>query len=55
MSDTYQCYICKNTYEKDQTEEDAVKEMQENFTVAFEPYDCVLFCDDCYNELGLGA
>jgi len=45
----YQCAICKEVFEKEWSDEEALAELKENFgDISTE--DCELVCDDCYNE-----
>ena len=46
-SNEYRCDMCKEIYEKGQSEEDAVKELKDNFFT--DSIDIV--CDDCYNKM----
>ena len=46
---TYQCHVCKETFEEDWTEEEAEKELQENFP-GFKKEECEVVCDDCYER-----
>lgn len=50
-SNTFKCSVCEETFKKGRTEEEAIKEMQETFTVAIEKEDCDIVCDDCYHKI----
>lgn len=50
MSNTFTCAICKQTFEKGLTDEEAESQLNEEFPGA-EPEECALVCDDCYNEI----
>ena len=50
----YKCSICKQVFEKGLTEEEAVKQLEEEFGSCWKPEDCSLICDDCYKESGWG-
>jgi hypothetical protein len=47
----YTCAICRETFEKGQSDEEAQAEYDRNFPecVGMEQ---VVICDDCYNDLG---
>jgi len=46
----YQCYICKGIFEKGQSDEEAVKELDSVFPL-FTPDESELVCDDCYHDI----
>lgn len=47
----YQCANCGEIYEKGWTEEEALKEKEENFRDI--PINkCAVVCDDCYKKIG---
>lgn len=46
---TYTCAVCKNTFEEDWTEEEAIAELHETFG-NFSTDECAVVCDDCYKE-----
>lgn len=49
MSDnTYTCARCGKTYEKEWSDEEALKETKVNFGVKYEKHECDVICDDCY-------
>jgi hypothetical protein len=46
----YQCYRCKNIFEKGLTDKEAEEQLDKEFSwVGTE--DCELVCDDCYKEM----
>jgi hypothetical protein len=47
----YKCYQCGNIFQSEQTEEEALKELDEQFGEGFLPEDCEVICDDCYNKI----
>ena len=47
----YKCAMCKGVFETSCSDEEALKEMQDTFTVAYEKEDCEILCDDCYKRL----
>lgn len=47
----YRCAVCGNIYEKGLTEEEAVAQFKEEFGENYQPEDCELVCDDCYNKI----
>ena len=47
----YKCAICGGIFEKGWTDEEAIKEMKDNFGKEMTVDDCGLVCDDCYNEM----
>lgn len=49
-SNEYKCSLCQNVYTKGQTDEEANKELIENFG-HWEEDECDLVCDDCYKEI----
>lgn len=49
MSNEFTCSMCKATFEKAWTDEEAHNEMLENFGELKESQKTVI-CDDCYNE-----
>ena len=48
---TYQCFACRKTFISGWSDEEAQRELRENFP-GYDPKDemCML-CDDCYNEI----
>lgn len=56
MSNTYICAVCKGEFEKGWSDEEALKEKNENFgnIKGFSKIeDCDLVCDDCYKKMTL--
>lgn len=53
MSNTFTCAVCRETFEKGWSDEEAREELGETFP-DFEPQDCELVCDDCYKRMGFG-
>ena len=52
MSNTYVCSACKCKFEKDWSDDEALKEKDKNFkNIAIE--DCDIVCDDCYKKIML--
>ena len=51
MSNQYICALCKRTFDKGWSDEEAKTELNENFP-GFETDDCDLVCDDCYKKMG---
>lgn len=49
MPDTFTCSLCDQTFEKGWSDEEAEKELKENFNVPKEK--CKIVCDDCYKRL----
>lgn len=50
MNDTFTCAMCKGTYEKGWSDEEAEAELGETFE-GFTPDECEVVCDDCYKEI----
>lgn len=50
MEDTYVCAMCGETCEKGLTDEEALEQLNDEFP-GWEPEDCDLVCDDCYNQM----
>jgi hypothetical protein len=48
MTEQFICAICKGTFNKGWSDEEARQERLEIFGNAFKDEDCVLVCDDCY-------
>lgn len=44
----YKCAICKGKFIKGQTDEEAERELKENYP-GYSIEECELVCDDCYN------
>ena len=50
MPDTFTCSICRGTFEKAWSDDEAKAEAAVNYpTTPFE--DCGIVCDNCYHEL----
>ena len=49
MTDTFTCAICRETYEKARTDEEAADELLTEFP-GFEVQDCGVVCDDCWQK-----
>lgn len=48
----YKCCMCNNIYEKGWTDEEAMKECEENFGVEMaNTTENDIVCDDCYNKI----
>lgn len=50
----YRCASCVGVFEKAWSDEEAKTELATNFP-GFEPDDCDLVCDDCYQKLMNGS
>jgi len=48
----FECFLCKGIFEKDWSDEEALKELKSVFDKPVE--ECELVCDDCYRMIGLG-
>ena len=48
IGDLYTCALCKDEFRKTTSEEEMVKEFEENFG-PMENEDIVSLCDDCYD------
>lgn len=46
---TYTCAICKGVFEQVLSDEEAKEQLKEEFP-GFEPEDCDIVCDECYQE-----
>lgn len=46
----YQCAMCKNVYEKGQSDEEAMSEAEENFP-GVPGEEMEIICDDCYKQM----
>lgn len=44
--DTYTCAECGGTFTTDWSDEEALDELEDNFSVP--PEQCAVVCDDCY-------
>ena len=53
MPNTFTCSICKRTFEKGLSDDEAKAELDETFGVPEE--DCELVCDGCYKAMGFGS
>lgn len=52
-SDEYVCAVCRGTFKKGWTDEEAKDELDEVFGLI--PIDvCEIVCDDCYKNMGFG-
>ena len=51
MSKSYVCAMCGNKFECDNSDEEAIKEFEENFGIPFDTTDTELVCDYCYNAM----
>lgn len=49
LNNQYTCACCHGAYDKGWTEEEAEKELGENFP-DHEKEDCDIVCDDCYRK-----
>jgi hypothetical protein len=49
MSDTFTCAICRKTFDKLLTDEEATAQLGGEFP-GFKPEDCGVVCDDCLNR-----
>lgn len=49
MPETYTCAVCRGTFEKGWSEEEAQAELKQDFNVPVEQ--CDIVCDDCYKEM----
>ena len=47
--DEYQCACCKGIFRKAVSDEEAMKELRENFGDVSQQ-DCGVLCDECYKE-----
>jgi len=47
----YECALCKNIYKKKVTDEEAEKELKEQFGPNATIEDSEIVCDDCYNAM----
>ena len=52
MSDEYTCYLCKETFEKGVSDEEAMAE-KDALWPDVPVDDCELVCDDCFKMMGL--
>lgn len=50
MTDTFTCTVCRGTFKKAWTDEEAVDELKSQFPKS-DPDDCVLVCDDCFKRM----
>ena len=50
MSNEYTCDDCSETFEKTRTDEEALKELEDNFGVIPKDQRAIV-CDDCYNKI----
>jgi hypothetical protein len=48
---SYTCQHCKGVFESGWSDDEALKEMKENFGPDLAKDDCVIVCDDCYNAI----
>lgn len=50
---TYTCAMCHNTYEKDWSDEEALKEAENIFGKPVKDWKCSaeIICDDCFNKV----
>ena len=53
LNNTYKCAICGGIFEKELTDEEAKKELNEKFP-GFSVDECDIVCDDCYAAMGFG-
>ena len=54
MADMYTCEMCKGTYEKEWSDEEAQAEAERLFP-GMDHSDMVLLCDDCYQKVQAAA
>ena len=47
----YKCAYCEGVFEKEWTDEDALKEKEENGWEDMDLSDMALICDDCYKKI----
>ena len=47
----YQCLCCKGIFEKGWSDEEAIKEMEENNFDSYSPEELAIVCDDCYKKI----
>jgi hypothetical protein len=50
MAEQFTCAVCRETFDKGWTDEEAAAELGEVFP-GFEPDDCGVVCDDCYKKM----
>jgi hypothetical protein len=46
---TFTCDNCKQTFDQGWSDEEAAAELEQNIP-GFDPSECSVFCDDCYNK-----
>ena len=51
MADTYKCSVCGGIFEKELSEEEAEKQLEEEFP-GYTKDECEIVCDDCYKAMG---
>lgn len=51
MTEKFKCYRCKKVFEGSWSNEEAEKELKENFGPDQSKADCVVVCDDCYKAM----
>jgi len=51
MGNKYTCAKCKNEFECDRSDEEAIKEYEDTFGEPFDENTTALVCDDCYNKM----
>ena len=47
MDNTFQCHLCRETFGKAWTDEEALEELNRDFP-GYKPEECVILCDDCH-------
>ena len=50
----YKCYVCNGIFEKEWSDEEAIKECEDNFgkeITNVKDDDLAIICDDCYQKI----
>ena len=47
-ADTYKCAVCRETFKKGWSDEEALEELENNWGI--DPEECDLVCDDCHKD-----
>ena len=50
MSEYFKCAVCKKTFKKGMTDEEAQEQLKKEFK-GFEVEECDLVCDDCFKKM----